>query len=424
MVAWRDETTKSQRSRLDATLRDLGIIQPQGKADRGDPPSRREPSLARTCLFALKLAGSAVVGATITVALWGHFQLWSKRMAPGPQKFQIVAGGKSVVYRSPQSRDERSRGWEAEASSFDPTLVSPAVITTDAAAPVARPNTPVSAAPVKFSHAVPEPSSSRASLAVPMGKLPEIRSWLYQLQDINPVMIASSSSDLVVIDSSGEDGPFSRFDVELMRRKPDGSRRVLLSYLSIGEAENYRWYWPNRSPVWLGQQNPRWRDNYSVRFWHEGWQRIIFEYVDMIVAAGFDGVYLDKVDSYEEMGHREEMVEFVARIAARAKAKHPGFLIFSQNGDQLIASPKFRMAIDAFAREDLLYGETADGVRNSGTSIQESVERLKLLTAEGKPVFVVEYPRTEEQAKDAEREISGQGFVGLMARRSLDVLDR
>ena len=243
-----------------------------------------------------------------------------------------------------------------------------------------------------------------------MGKLPEIKSWLYQLQGINPALIAKSSSDLVVIDSSGEDGPFTKFDVELMRRKPDGSRRVLLSYLSIGEAENYRWYWPSRSTTWLGQQNPRWRDNYSVRFWHEGWQKIIFEYVDMIVAAGFDGVYLDKVDGYEEMGHHEEMVDFVARIAERAKEKRPDFLIVSQNGDLLIPNPKFRAAIDAFAREDLLFGETADGVRNSATSIRESVERLKMLTADGKPVFVVEYPRSEEQASAATREICRAGL--------------
>ena len=255
-------------------------------------------------------------------------------------------------------------------------------------------------------------------------ELTTVRSWLYQLQEINPVLIASSTSDLVVIDPNGEDGPFTKFDVEMMRRKPDGSRRILLSYLSIGEAESYRWYWPSRSAPWLGQQNPRWRDNYSVRFWHEGWQKIIFEYVDMIVAAGFDGVYLDKVDGYEEMGHHEEMVDFVARIARRAKEKRPDFLVVSQNGDLLIPNPKFRAAIDAFAREDLLFGEAVDGAPNSATSIRESVERLKMLTAEGKPVFVVEYPRSDEQAAAATREIAKQGFVGLVAKRSLDAMDR
>ena len=45
-----------------------------------------------------------------------------------------------------------------------------------------------------------------------------------------------------------------------------------------------------------------------------------------------------------------------------------------------------------------------------------------MLTAEGKPVFVVEYPRNENQAQTARREISENNFIGLMARRALDQL--
>jgi cysteinyl-tRNA synthetase len=278
--------------------------------------------------------------------------------------------------------------------------------------------------PVKVASAVPGVEGARPPIAAPMGKAAEVKNWRYQLQNVNPGAIAHSSSDLVVVDSIGTNGAFSREQVEEMRRKPDGSRRIVLSYMSIGEAESYRWYWPQRSSAWLGRENPKWKGNYGVRFWLADWQKIIFEYTDRIVAAGFDGVYLDKVDEYEEMGHRDDMVEFVARIGQRAKAQRADFLIVSQNGDQLTGNPKFRNAIDAFAREDLLYGESADGVRNSAASIRDSVERLKLLTAEGKPVFVVEYPRTEQQAHTATREISEHGFVGLMARRALDVLER
>ena len=105
--------------------------------------------------------------------------------------------------------------------------------------------------------------------------------------------------------------------------------------------------------------------NYGVRFWDPAWQEIIFDYTNRILAAGFDGVYLDKVDEFEEMGHRDEMVEFVSRIAARAKSQRPDFLVVSQNGDGLFADTKFRRALDGFAREDLLYGEDSDGKRNS-----------------------------------------------------------
>jgi cysteinyl-tRNA synthetase len=41
-----------------------------------------------------------------------------------------------------------------------------------------------------------------------------------------------------------------------------------------------------------------------VRYWEDAWQQIIFgtdsSYLDVIISQGFDGVYLDKIDSYED----------------------------------------------------------------------------------------------------------------------------
>src|SRR5262249_52041563 len=160
--------------------------------------------------------------------------------------------------------------------------------------------------------------------------------------------------------------------------------------------------------------------NYNVRFWHPDWQAIVFQYVDAIMAAGFDGVYLDRVDAFETMGHRDEMVELVSRVSQRAKSKRGDFLVVSQNGDGLIPDPRFRRAIDAFAREDLFYGEDNDGKRNRADGIRENIRRLQTLVAEGKPVFVVEYPRNDDQARAAWREINEQHFIGLLANRALD----
>jgi cysteinyl-tRNA synthetase, unknown class len=272
----------------------------------------------------------------------------------------------------------------------------------------------------------PLPGNTRSDVAVPMGKPPEIQSWRYQLQGINPSAVAGSAADLVVIDYAGDGGPFSKAQIDEMKRRPDGARRLVLAYMSIGEAETYRPYWDNKwhkkPPAWLGAQNSRWRGNYAVRFWYPAWQSIILDYTDKIVAAGFDGVYLDKVDEFETMGHAEDMVEFVSRISARAKGQRHDFMIVSQNGDSLIPNARFRKAIDAFAREDLFYGENGDGARNSAGSIRESLQRLKLLAAEGKPVLVVEYPSNDKQAETARREISEQNFIGLIAKRALDRL--
>lgn len=253
-----------------------------------------------------------------------------------------------------------------------------------------------------------------------------VKSWGYQLQHVNLGAVARSAYDLMVIDYAGEDRPFAPAEVDAMRKKPDGSRRLVLSYISIGEAESYRPYWnkawKKAPPAWLGKENPDWRENYAVRFWEPSWQEIIFGYADRIVAAGFDGLYLDKVDEFEEMGHKEAMIEFVVRLSARVKAARKDCLVISQNGQELIDNARFRAAIDGFAREDLFFGEDEDGERNEAENIRESIRALKRVTAEGKPVFVVEYPRDGKQAEQARREIAEQGFVGLIADRELDRL--
>jgi cysteinyl-tRNA synthetase len=78
-------------------------------------------------------------------------------------------------------------------------------------------------------------------------------------------------------------------------------------YLSIGEAEDYRYYWQpdwnNNKPDWLGAENPDWAGNYKVKYWHKSWQDIIYgnnhSYLQKILDAGFNGVYLDIIDAFE-----------------------------------------------------------------------------------------------------------------------------
>ena len=96
-------------------------------------------------------------------------------------------------------------------------------------------------------------------------------------------------------------------DLKQLKIKDNGARRIVISYLSIGEAEDYRYYWEDgykdNSPEWLLNENPNWEGNYPVEYWHKEWQEIIAagdnSYLNRIIEAGFDGVYLDIVDGYQ-----------------------------------------------------------------------------------------------------------------------------
>ncbi|MHA1249170.1 MAG: endo alpha-1,4 polygalactosaminidase [Candidatus Helarchaeota archaeon] len=96
-------------------------------------------------------------------------------------------------------------------------------------------------------------------------------------------------------------------DINQLKLKPSGSKRLVLAYLSIGEAEDYRYYWKSEwntnPPDWLCNENPNWLGNYKVKYWYAEWQNIIFgnneSYVYKIINSGFDGIYLDIIDAFE-----------------------------------------------------------------------------------------------------------------------------
>ena len=143
--------------------------------------------------------------------------------------------------------------------------------------------------------------------------------WAYQLQadPFYPLdRMSRSKVGTIVMDYShdgSEAGELSEDEVALV--KGDGEFRPIkriLSYMSIGEAEENRFYWDNSwtqngtitsaSPQFLFAVNPEWPDNYKVRYWDPEWRAVVDQYLDRIVSAGFSGVYLDIVDAYYYFG--------------------------------------------------------------------------------------------------------------------------
>ena len=280
--------------------------------------------------------------------------------------------------------------------------------------------------------------------------LTEARSWGYQLQGPRADRLADAI-DVLVIDYSRDGSAakvFTRAEVDAFRRRADGRGRIMLAYLSIGEAETYRYYWNpdwRRSPPsWLGAENKEWRGNFQVRYWAPEWQRIIvapgrtqldrvreyFEparvpYIDRILEAGFDGVYLDRIDAYAELGRGRasaaaDMIGFVAAIGAYARARKPGFLVVAQNGEELLLRADWRRGLDGVAKEDLLFGIDGEEQPNGDGAITRSQRLLGRAKADGLPVFVVEYISDNALRRQAQARIGELGFIALFATRGLD----
>ncbi|MCX7011122.1 MAG: endo alpha-1,4 polygalactosaminidase [Candidatus Sumerlaeota bacterium] len=229
-------------------------------------------------------------------------------------------------------------------------------------------------------------------------RLAKVNDFLYVLQldkGVTPQTIAATTFDLVVTDYSndGSDpGALTPAEVALMK----DSGKVVLAYLSVGEADSFRYYWnpawndqpypdPD-APAWLGPANPDWPDDYKVRYWDPAWQAILFgapsgpnkSYLDRILDQGFDGVYLDIIDAFDywsvdvpertRLQARSDMISLVIAIRQYARETRgiASFLVFPQNAESIVYDNNdhldnlgrtYLQDIDGVGAEDVFYNE-------------------------------------------------------------------
>lgn len=142
----------------------------------------------------------------------------------------------------------------------------------------------------------------------------EARNFLYLInpgsfpsKDAYLNAIRQTNYDIVLIDLFYNEVELTLDEISSIKTKDNMTSRLVIAYMSIGEAEDYRYYWQTEwetnPPSWLLGENPDWPGNYRVCYWDTDWQNIIFggddSYLKKILDAGFDGVYLDIIDAFE-----------------------------------------------------------------------------------------------------------------------------
>ena len=257
-----------------------------------------------------------------------------------------------------------------------------------------------------------------------------VSDFLYQLQRARPERIGETGFDLVVVSFSATGS--SPKVIPALKESPGGPK-IILCYMSIGQSEDYRWYWQyewaQNPPEWLGEHDPVWGDRW-VQYWHPEWQSIIYgtpeSYLDKIIEMGFDGVYLDRVDAYwyyQEQGRESaarEMVDFILDFTDYARKQKPGFGVFPQNAEELgIMFPDFMESMTGIGVEDLYYGYPQEHQASPADWTAEREAILDQWVAEGKLVLTIDYSGKPEQIADAYARSHARGYVPYVTDRSL-----
>lgn len=306
----------------------------------------------------------------------------------------------------------------------------------------------------------------------------QIRYWAYQLQSISEPSaideLANSSYDMLILeptrtDWSSDDRSFdTRNVVERLKqtKASDGvSRKLVIAYIDIGEAEDWRWYW-DWSKVWhegeplpydwpeyiLSHDPDGWEGNYPVAYWDKRWKDIIIygenqdsspygDYssaIDEAIKDGFDGIYLDWVEGFENeavvaAAQRQgkdaavEMIRFIQEMGEYAEQRNPNFIIIQQNAASLCEGhSELFSVIDAISQEAIWYdGDATDywgdtegyDYVNDSSLVNYYLDYLDQYKAAGIPVFNCEY--AVGNADEAYRRSYEKGYIPYCTRRSL-----
>jgi len=280
------------------------------------------------------------------------------------------------------------------------------------------------------------------SLNLNAQNLADIHAWAYQLENMNISEIANNSTfQMIVMDYSSDGSNDGKFSPQQIARIKNSGKTVI-AYISIGEAEDYRWYWKDswkiHPPAWLGPENPNWEGNYKVRFWDPGWQNIVFTTIDTILVQGFDGIYCDIIDAYEywmEENPQQSMadslmIQFLLDIRHHISQKTDRpFYVLPQNGERIIEEKHvsdhlreaFWKAIDGIGVEDVF----CPGDKDENNAFQPDEERLAVLKKfliHHKPVFSVEYLTDDSIIQQYLSAVGENHFIPYISTRPLNRL--
>lgn len=212
----------------------------------------------------------------------------------------------------------------------------------------------------------------------------------------------------------------SRDDITFLR--DNGS--LSYAYLSLGE------YLPttpgDRAPAPILGANTDW-GSLVVDLRSPEWHRYILDKaIPERIAKGFDGLFLDTLDSYQLLGDHTALQQAGLASLIRAIAqRYPDLKLLFNRGFEIL--PELSSLADGVLAESLFYGWNAREQRYQKMTEADSAwlqAQLTQLQQQGLPIFVLDYlpPEQRDLARQLARRIAALGFTPWISGPELDYL--
>ena len=214
-----------------------------------------------------------------------------------------------------------------------------------------------------------------------------------------------SKYDLVIIE------PYNYNKEDIKRLKSINPDIKIIAYLSIGEVDKNRDYFKDCQSIIIGK-NPNW-DSYYVDVSSSVWKDIILREVDKFINMGFDGIFLDTIDSAIHTNQKEDVIRLIKDIRER----YLNIIIIQNRGFEVV--DKTAPYIDGVLFEDFstYYDFKEKKAKfwkgNDLEWINTQAEKLKQLNL---IVLTLDYINDEEMAKKCIERAKEYGFIPMVTK--------
>ncbi len=208
----------------------------------------------------------------------------------------------------------------------------------------------------------------------------------------------------------------------------ENRRARLIAYVSVGELEPHRKYFKDASKEWFIGENRAWGTT-IVDLRKQAYKRFLLERViKPAMEQGFDGVFLDTLDSYRLALKEDEWAEYEKaelELIEEIRRSFPSKLIVINRGFELLDS--VHHIVDALLVEGLFHGIDTENMVYREVPEEERrwlLERLEKAKRYGLPVIVLDYlePSRRELAREAAKRIARLGFIPYMSDYELSTI--
>ncbi|MDN5337823.1 MAG: hypothetical protein PWQ20_893 [Thermotogaceae bacterium] len=248
------------------------------------------------------------------------------------------------------------------------------------------------------------------------------KSWVCQYENIDIDALRNTNFEIVVIDYANDSNEFTSEEIESLK----SSGKIVLAYLNIGRAEDWRFYWDTLDKNIVNEEDPDWPGEYYVDFWDDRWwEQALKPYIDKIISQGFNGLFLDRIDAFQDYERPEDMKNLVLRIKNYIPSD---MLITALNAEDIIQylnpPEEYLNAIDFLAVESLFYKGTE---KRTYAYIKYRVSFIRIFQNNGIEILSLDYVddgtgytgENKTRIDDYLELCSSNGFVPYVARNDV-----